>query len=49
MANAMTMELKSIVDYNVSLAALFRAQGRGLELERGALPEDNPGKTAFEK
>jgi len=49
MANAMTMELKSIVDYNVSLAALYRAQGRGLELERGALPEDNPGKAAFEK
>ncbi|MHB8093798.1 MAG: TolC family protein [Candidatus Aminicenantales bacterium] len=38
LANALTMELKSIVDYNVSLAALFRSQGRGLE-EENILPE----------
>ncbi|MBN1940493.1 MAG: TolC family protein [Candidatus Aminicenantes bacterium] len=49
LATAMINELKSIVDYNVSLAALYRAQGRGLEMERGSLPEDNPGQTAFEK
>jgi outer membrane protein TolC len=46
MANAMTMELKSVVDYNISLAALFRAQGKGLEMERGSFPDGIPGKIA---
>jgi outer membrane protein TolC len=44
MADAMTNELKSIVDYNISLAALYRAQGMGLEMERSALPGDVPDK-----
>ncbi len=45
MAKAMTKELKSIVDYNVSLASLYRAQGKGLEMERGALPGRHSGKS----
>jgi len=49
MANAMTMELKSIVDYNISLAALFRAQGKGLEQERGSFPDGIPGKIVPDK
>jgi outer membrane protein TolC len=44
LATAMTNELKSIVDYNVSLAALYRAQGKGLEMENGSLPEGDSGK-----
>ncbi len=48
LATALTNELKSIVDYNVSMAGLLRAQGKGLELERGALPDDTPGHTAIE-
>jgi len=49
LATAMTMELKSIVDYNISLAALFRAQGKGLEMERGAPLEGIAGMAVSEK
>ena len=33
LANAMIMELKALVDYNIAQAALYRAQGRGMEYE----------------
>ena len=36
LADAMTNELKSVVDFNVSQAALYRAQGKGLEMERAS-------------
>lgn len=37
LASAMISELKSTVDYNVSLAALYRAQGKGMEQENVSL------------
>jgi outer membrane protein TolC len=43
LANALTMELKAVVDYNVSLAGLYRAQGKGLEMERVPLPGESGG------
>lgn len=43
LANAMTMELKAVVDYNVSLAGLYRAQGKGLEMERVPFPGEPGG------
>lgn len=49
LATAMTNELKSIVDYNISLAALYRAQGKGLEMERAVLPADMPGLAVLDR
>jgi outer membrane protein TolC len=43
LANAMISELNSTVAYNISLAALYRAQGRGMDQENVSLRELGPG------
>ncbi|MBM3295308.1 MAG: TolC family protein [Candidatus Aminicenantes bacterium] len=42
LASAMISELKSTVDYNISLAALDRSQGRGMEHENISLLDVGP-------
>ena len=47
LANAMISELKSTVDYNISMAALYRAQGKGMDQEHVSLGDLGPERESL--
>jgi len=49
LASAMISELKSTVDYNISLASLYRSQGRGMDQENVSLQDLGPVEKLLDK
>jgi len=49
LASAMISELKATVDYNISLAALYRSQGRGMDQENVTVKDLGPAEKLLEK